>query len=227
MKAHRLILLLSFFIGVISLIFIILLPQTVKGFQIALAFIGSSFISFVLELPNYLSLRADNFNKLYFSLHNIKANASRLILSINTMFNDQIITDKFYEQIVQEILNFTNNLKAFDSNYYFLKKENTIIFGFICAISNAADNVKISSLKYSVAYWNKKKNINATEHIERNIAPNEMTNELRDILHNLETLIKLIDNHASYIFPKGRYKFWLIDDANLVNSNNNFYTNKK
>ena len=65
MKAHRNILFLSFFAGLISLLFVIILAQSTKGFQIALAFMGSSFISFLLELPNFISLRKENFNRLY------------------------------------------------------------------------------------------------------------------------------------------------------------------
>lgn len=222
MKAHRNILFLSFFAGLISLLFVIALAQSTKGFQIALAFMGSSFISFLLELPNFISLRKENFNRLYYSLYDIKANTSILKMNVNNILNSNIVTDKFYDQIVQNISNFTNNLRGFDPNYYFSKKRNAIISGTINSICNAFNNVNQSSLKYTANYYRKRLDNTINEGQDRNITPNEMVEELKSIFDNAEALINLINTQAQYIFSKAQYKFWLIDDAIITNTNNNF-----
>lgn len=222
MKAHRNILFLSFFAGLISLLFVIALAQSTKGFQIALAFMGSSFISFLLELPTFISLRKENFNRLYYSLYDIKANTSILKMNVNNVLNSNIVTDKFYDQIVQNISNSTNNLRGFDPNYYFSKKRNAVISGTINSICNAFNNVNQSSLKYTANYYRKKLDNTINEGQDRNITPNEMVEELKSIFDNAEALINLINTQAQYIFSKTQYKFWLIDDAIITNTNNNF-----
>lgn len=222
MKAHRNILFLSFFAGLISLLFVIVLAQSTKGFQIALAFMGSSFISFLLELPNFISLRKENFNRLYYSLYDIKANTSILKMNINGALKSNIVTDKFYDQIVQNISNSTNNLRGFDPNYYLSKRQNALISGTINSICNAFNNVNQSSLKYTANYYRKRLDNTINEGQDRNITPNEMIEELTSIFDNAEALINLINTQAQYIFSKTQYKFWLIDDAIITNTNNNF-----
>ena len=59
MKTHRNILIISFIIGIISLPFLIFLDKG-KIYEIMLALLTSSIISFLLELPNYFSLKNDN-----------------------------------------------------------------------------------------------------------------------------------------------------------------------
>lgn len=222
MKAHRNILFLSFFAGLISLLFVIALAQSTKGFQIALAFMGSSFISFLLEIPNFMSLRKENFNRLYYSLYDIKANTSILKMNVNNVLNSNIVTDKFYDQIVQNISNSTNNLRGFDPNYYLSKRRNALISGTIHSICNAFNNVNQSSLKYTANYYRKRLDNTINEGQDRNITPNEMIEELTSIFDNAEALINLINTQAQYIFSKTQYKFWLIDDAIITNTNNNF-----
>lgn len=222
MKAHRNILFLSFFAGLISLLFVIALAQSTKGFQIALAFMGSSFISFLLELPNFISLRKENFNRLYYSLYDIKANTSILKMNVNNVLNSNIVTDKFYDQIVQNISNSTNNLRGFDPNYYLSKRRNALISGTINSICNAFNNVNQSSLKYTANYYRKRLDNTINEGQDRNITPNEMIEELTSIFDNAEALMNLINTQAQYIFSKTQYKFWLIDDAIITNTNNNF-----
>lgn len=222
MKAHRNILFLSFFAGLISLLFVIALAQSTKGFQIALAFMGSSFISFLLELPNFISLRKENFNRLYYSLYDIKANTSILKMNVSNVLNSNIVTDKFYDQIVQNISNSTNNLRGFDPNYYLSKRQNALISGTINSICNAFNNVNQSSLKYTANYYRKRLDNTINEGQDRNITPNEMIEELTSIFDNAEALINLINTQAQYIFSKTQYKFWLIDDAIITNTNNNF-----
>ena len=64
MKTHRNILIISFIIGIVSLPFLFLLDKG-KLYEIMLALFTSSIISFLLELPNYFSLKSENDNKLY------------------------------------------------------------------------------------------------------------------------------------------------------------------
>lgn len=227
MKTHRNILFISLFVGVISLLFVIILPQSTKGFQISLAFMGSSLISFLLELPNYISIRKDNYNNLYYSLYDLKATASILNSNIIDIFDNNIVVDKFYEQSIQSLSISINNLRAFDPNYYFSKRKNAIVSGIITSICNAFNNVKLSSAKYSLTYAKKELDIFSIEGYSRSITPNEMKTDLNSILENSNFLIELINKHAYLLFSKNQYKYWLIDESNLNNFNNNFKITQK
>lgn len=143
-------------------------------------------------------------------------------MNVNSALNSNIVTDKFYDQIVQNISNSTNNLRGFDPNYYLSKRRNAVISGTINSICNAFNNVNQSSLKYTANYYHKRLDNTINEGQDRNITPNEMVEELKSIFDNAEALINLINTQAQYIFSKTQYKFWLIDDAIITNTNNNF-----
>lgn len=227
MKTHRIILIISLTTAVISLLFVITLSQSTKSFQIALAFLGSAFISFLLELPHYISIKRDNTNRLYYSLYDIKANTSILYMNTHDAMNNDIAVDKFYEQIIQNISFSVNNLRGFDPNYYFSKKRNAIVSGAINTIYNAFNNVNQSSLKYTVNYYRKRLNNTINEGQDRNVSPKEMIDELNIIIDNSKALINLIDTYAQQIFSKSQYSLWLIDDSIITNSNNNFKITQK
>ena len=89
-------------------------------------------------------------------------------------------------------------------------------------VLNAFNNVNQSSLKYTANYYHKRLDNTINEGQDRNITPNEMVEELKSIFDNAEALINLINTQAQYIFSKTQYKFWLIDDAIITNTNNNF-----
>ena len=226
MKVNRSILILSFFVGIVSLFFVIFLSKDTKEFQIALAFIGSSFISFLLELPNFISMKVNNLNMVYYTLQDIKASTSILIMSINDLLNNDIVIDKFYEQQIQKIETNVNNLKLFDHNYYLLRRNNTIMLNSINSIYGAFSNIKTSSLKYSVNYSTLGLS-NARKGQSRNIFSNEMANELMCIRENSEYLINLMNTQVKHIFTKTTYRRWLNDDAFLNNTNNSIKITQK
>ena len=108
MKTHRNIIIISFTIIALSLPFLIILDKG-KIYEIMLALFTSAVISFLLELPNYLTLKKVNKDKLYLSLLYAKSNALFLINNIKTLkTNNQTLFDKFYSQNVSDI---NNNLK--------------------------------------------------------------------------------------------------------------------
>lgn len=227
MKTHRNILKISFFIGFISLLLVIIFKKNSKEFQIALAFMGSSFISFLLELPKYISIKNEYKNRVYYALLDIKINATTLNASVNNMLNSSIVIDNFYTQLIQNISFSVNYLRSFDPDYYFLKKKNILMSKIISSVRSAFDNVNIATLNYSTKYSKKKLEININEKSDRNISPIEISDDLNIILEYSTQLINLINNYAIYIFSKIKYKLWLIDDATIINLNNNFKIIKK
>ena len=155
MKTHRNILKISFFIGFISLLLVIIFKKNSKEFQIALAFMGSSFISFLLELPKYISIKNEYKNRVYYALLDIKINATTLNASVNNMLNSSIVIDNFYTQLIQNISFSVNYLRSFDPDYYFLKKKNILMSKIISSVRSAFDNVNIATLNYSTKYSKK------------------------------------------------------------------------
>ena len=138
------------------------------------------------------------------------------------MLNSSIVIDNFYTQLIQNISFSVNYLRSFDPDYYFLKKKNILMSKIISSVRSAFDNVNIATLNYSTKYSKKKLEININEKSDRNISPIEISDGLNIILEYSTQLINLINNYAIYIFSKTKYKLWLIDDATIINLNNNF-----
>ena len=217
MKTHRIILIVSFIVSLISLLFVIILPDKYKSFQIALGLLGSSFIAFLLEIPNYYSLKKYNRNLLYLSLKDIKFNSYLYNNTINFIFSCDIVTDKFYEQDLQKILMNINNLKSFDIDYYFFKKKKNKIQNFIASTNNAFNNLHIASMKFSVNYSKNRLDSYEKTNKDRNITPHEMMEELNYIKDCSTSLIEHINKIVPIILSKDQYNNWLIDDSFIIN----------
>lgn len=227
MKTHRNILFISLTITIISLAFVIYLNQSEKFFQIALAFMGSAFISFMLELPNFVSLRQENANKLYYFLSELKTQTMLLKNNIShhlETFN--IINDKFYEQSIEKISFALNNLKTFDLNYHLLKKKNYITVNIFNNITNAYNNLNQAVMKFSIDFNKRKIEILKTENYDRHISPTELLESLNYISLMCSNLIETINLQAPLLLSKRQITQWSLDDLTIKNVINNFNINK-
>lgn len=228
MKVHRNILFISLLISIISLIFVINISTEEKLFQIALAFMGSSFISFMLEVPNYISLKQNNADKLYNSLFELKCNLNFFKNSIeNELDNYAIITDKFYEPFNTGIQLSLNSTKSFDQNFYFSKKKSKLVAKSFNNFNNAYNNLSQSFSLYGMAFYRKKINILETEKIDRSIAPSEMVNELMIIIKNCNTFLQIIEDEIPIVLSKKKLNNWIVDNASILNNNENFKISQK
>lgn len=183
MKPHRNILIISFIIGIISLPFLIFLDKG-KIYEIMLALLTSSIISFLLELPNYFSLKNDNKSKLYASLYSAKSHAYFLINDIENMKDNNIsLIDKFYSQNVNNINIDLNILETYDKDYYFLKSKNEHISYLKRNLRSSWQNINLASLKFSISFAKLK-----MEKIQKNenemIFITEIENEIVNFLFN-------------------------------------------
>ncbi|MBQ3511165.1 MAG: hypothetical protein IJA30_02575 [Bacilli bacterium] len=228
MKTHRNILFISFVITIISLAFVIYLDQTEKGFQIALAFMGSSFISFMLELPNFISLRQENTNKLYYFLSELKTQT--MLLKNNTNHHLETfnyINDKYYEKSMEKILYALNNLKTFDLNFYTLKKKNQIVINIFNNITNSYNNLNQAVMKFPIDFNKRKIEILEIEKCDRNISSKELSESLNCISNMCNNLIETIDLQVSILLSKRQMVQWNLDELTIKNVINNFNIDKK
>lgn len=223
MKTHRNILFISITITIISLIFVIILNTDGKCFQITLAFMGSSFISFLLELPNYISLKEENNNKLYYYLNEVKNQSSLLKNSIeNALKAYNSITDKFYDQNIEKISISLYQLKTFDPNYHLTKKKNYQVFNIFNIITNSFNNLDQSTRKFKMDFNKKKIEILTIEKKDRNISPIELSNSLKCMIEMCTNLINTTNKQASLLLSKRKMIQWNIDDMILQNVINSF-----
>lgn len=198
MKTHRNILLISLIITFISFAFVIYLDKDDKFFQIALTLMGSSFISFMLELPNYISLRHENVNKLFYFLNELKNQTMLFKNSINSLIkNYDIVNDKFYEKSMEKILFALNNLKTF-----ILKKKNNIVANVFTNITNSYNNLNQTVMKFPIDFAKRKIEILETESTDRNISPNELINSLDGITTMCDNLIETINQQVPILLSK-------------------------
>ena len=222
MKAHRYILIISFMISIISFVVILLIPDNGKLFQIFLAFLGSSFISFMLELPVYLLHNSNNSNLLYYSLLDLKANTSVFINIINNTTNkSQLVSDKFYETFVNPISFALNNYRFLDSGFFILKKKVLLYSKSFNNLTNALSNLKQSSYTFDISFYNKK--INKLQNKENvTITSKEMIKEYMLLKDSCENIIKIIDDSALCLLSKRKYKEWIIDSEAIINNKQNY-----
>lgn len=217
MKTHRNILIISFIIGIISLPFLLFLDKG-KIYEIMLALLTSSIISFLLELPNYFSLKHDNKSKLYASLYSAKSHAYFLINNIQDLKNNNIpLFDKFYSQNINSINMDLNILEMYDKDYYFFKSRNEKISYLKRNLRSSWQNINLASLKFSISFTKLK-----MEKIQKN--ENEMIfipdieNEINLILEACKKFIKAIDDTASLLFTKKQLDNWISDNIVLENN---------
>ncbi len=225
MKTHRNILIISFIIGVITLPFLFLLNNG-KTYEIMLALFTSSFISFLLELPNYFSLKKENDYKLYSSLFWAKAQASILINNIeNIKSNNSSLFDKFYFQNVNDMSLNLNIVRSFDEDYYFSKSKNEKIFLLKNGLYNAWQNINFAALHFS-ATFSKLRTKKVKDRQADIISAIEIENELDLIVEACKSFMKTIDKITLIIFTKKQLEKWNIDNIALENNKINTKVNK-
>lgn len=225
MKTHRNILIISFFIGLITLPFLFLLNDG-KTYEIMLALFTSSFISFLLELPNYFSLKKENDYKLYSSLFWAKSQASILINNIeNIKSNNSSLFDKFYFQNVNDMNLNLNIVRSFDEDYYFSKSKNEKIVLLKNELYNSWQNVNLATLHFSVNFSQIR--IKKTKDGKVDIVSAiEIENELDLIVESCKNFMKTIDKITLIIFTKKQLEKWNIDNIALENNKINTKVNK-
>lgn len=223
MKTHRNILIISVIITLACLGFVIYYEQDNKPFQIALAFMGGSVVSFLLEIPNFTSLKNENNLKLYGSLLDLKSQAMLFNHNIHSILKYYDSIDiNFHDNFISKLLFTLNSLKSFDSNFYFQKKRNQIVSQAINNIENAYNNVKQATMKYGINFSRKKMEIYSVEKKERSINPNELAYSLNLISDMCNNLIETIDYQASLLFSKKELIKWKLNDSTLITAINKF-----
>lgn len=217
MKTHRNILIISFIIGIISLPFLIFLDKG-KIYEIMLALLTSSIISFLLELPNYFSLKNDNKSKLYASLYSAKSHAYFLINNIENMKDNNIsLFDKFYSQNVNNISIDLNILETYDKDYYFFKSKNEQISYLKRNLRSSWQNINLASLKFSISFAKLKMEKIQNNENEMIFIP-EIENEINLILEVCKKFMKAIDDTTSLVFTKKQLENWISDNIVLENN---------
>lgn len=220
MKTHRNILILSFLIFMISLILTLILSQYDKSFQIVLSCFGSSFIAFVLELPNYISLKNENKNKLYYSLTEIKNQILLFENGIRDQYKYNSINVNFFVGYTNKIAGALNILKSFDLNYYFFRNKNTKVTAFINSINNSYSNLHLSTLKFNVSLTQKQYN-HALENDNILVTVNEVNNELNLINNMCDELLSILDETADILLNKKQKNDWIINNQEIQTTINN------
>lgn len=218
MKTHRSILMISLVASIISFMSILFFKSNTKIFQIMLALMGSSFISFLLEIPNYYSLQQENLNKLYYSLFDLKFRLSLFKNMIERYLNENsIIGEKFYEQNLQSIINNIDTLRNIDKNLYFHKKKNLFNMNVLSSLENAYYNLNQECLKYTTNYIQ----YQIQNQVFVNLNSSELSQQLNLILNDISSFTNIIEKEAPLILPNDLSKKWIIDDSIIVNTNNN------
>lgn len=218
MKTHRLILIISIVVAFISLPFLIIFDNG-KIYELALALLSSSIISFLLELPNYYSLKNENKQKIYNSLLYAKINANYLVNNIeNIKKSNMPLFDKFYTENVNTILMNLYNLDTYDTNYYIRKNKNENIKYIKSNLRSAWNNINLASLHYSIDF-NKLQLIKIQNNTPNYVYYVELEDDIKLIVDACENFINDINTAAKLTLTKKQFEIWNID--NMVLSNNN------
>ena len=223
MKTHRNILIISVIITLACLGFVIYYEQDNKLFQIALAFMGGSVVSFLLEIPNYFSLKNENNLKFYGSLLELKTQSMLLNHNIQSLLSYYDSIDiNFHENIINKLSLLLSKLKEFDSNYYFQKKKNQIVNQAFGNIERTYNNLNQATMKFRINFSRKKMEILSVEKNDRSISPKELEYSLNLISDMCNNLIETIDYQATLLLTKKELIKWKLDDSTLITAINKF-----
>ena len=222
MKTHRSILFLSFTLGIISFIIVIFTCKDSKIFQIFLGLMGSSIVAGLLEIPNYISFREENENRIFSSLLNIKIQLIVIENTINKIIKTNGIITKSICDYPNQIINANmNTIYYFDRNYYLKKSKKNECKDALSSIDKAYNSFISLYSNYFIHYNEQLIEIIKKEDKERNIVANEMIDDLNELLDNSKLFYSLIDNEIKKILPKKIIKKWEEEEKRLQNYRNN------
>ena len=220
MKTHRRIIIISLIASVLSFIAILFFEQESRTFQIFMGLMGSALVTFLVEIPNYLSIKEENENKLYYSLLNIKIQIIVLENSINGLINsNSILNEKICDRIIQFISIYLNNLNSFDSNYYMWKKKRECMQEKIIRINNIFSELEQFSYLFESAYITKRIQIIEKEGKNRNVMSNEMLDELNTLLKKWENYYKVVNEIGNSCFSGKLKKQWENNEIEIKKRN--------
>lgn len=226
MKTCRIILFLSLITTIVSLLIVIFFPQGIVH-EIFLAFMGSAFISCMLEIPNYYNMKSENKRRLYASLYSIKVHSTQLRNIIDNCINtNSIVVANMNEALLNQIIYDISILQSVDSNLFFHKKRK-YLFSIINDI-----NIKKNNLQLAIIDYEMKHNLILIElnknspTIINNITANLIENDLSFISKMCNELIKGIDTESSLTFTQIMQSQWVIDSQAINNMTSRYKKDK-
>ena len=229
MKTRKNILVISLFVSIISFVCILFLNDDSKAFQIMLAFMGSAFVAFLLEIPNYINLRKDHFSKLYWSLWWLKSHLTILNNTIENVLNsnDNIHQD-FYVQSLNQINNDLYTLQNFDTDYYTSKTKKEECSYIIDNIRDKFNTLVSETSSYSIAYVKKKIELIQNNSITNNyniLSAEIMKKELTNISSFCVSYIESLDKQVEIIFSKKQFNKWKLTSEKINHMTETFKNN--
>lgn len=230
MKTHKYILGISLLVTIVSFVFVIFSSDGSKLFQIMLAFMGSAFVAFLLEIPNYISLKKENKNKIYGSLFWLKSHLTMLNNTIEKVLEDnKYIPQFFYNQSINQINSDLFVLSSFDLNYYMTKSKRELCSSVINDLTYKVYNLTSITTKYSISYGEKKialiQKQKYTPNMDDNILPEMMRDELTEISSLCLSYIKYIDAQVKKLFSDKQHNMWELDDKKIKEMTETFKSN--
>lgn len=224
MKTHRRIIIISLIASIVSFIFILFLKQDSKVFQIFMGLMGSALVTFLVEIPNYLSIKEENENKLYYSLLNIKIQIIVLEKSINDLINNNsIVSERMYDRTIQIISLYLNTLNGFDRNYYISESMKKCIQDKIVLINNTFSRFLQSSYLFDSVYLEKRIAVIEKTKKDRNIMANEMLDELNKLIEICEDYYKILNEAGNNCLLGKLKEQWENDEIKLKRNKSNSY----
>lgn len=226
MNTRRVVLFISSIITIISLLIVLYFSEGIVH-DIFLAFMGSAFVSFMLEIPNYYNMNTENKRKLYGSLYSMKVHATQLKNIIENYINtNSNVAANINEPLLNQIIYDLSILQSVDSYLFFYKKRK-YLFSIINDISIKKDNLNMAIIDYEIKHntvlIELNKNSNNTIY---NINAFLVGTELSFIIKNCEELIKGIDNEISLVFTKNMKSQWTIDNQSINNMTSRYKKEK-
>lgn len=228
MKTCRIILVLSLFITIISLFAVLIIFEGLIN-NIFLAFMGSSFVSFLLEIPNYFKMKSENSDRLYGSLYSIKVHAKQLKNIIENLINtNSNVVINMNEALLNQIIIDFSVLQSVDS-FLFLGIKKKYLSDIIIDINIKKDNLQSSIIDYEIAYnyilveLNKN---NISNNIITIIPANMVEKNLLFVSKMCEELIEGINDQCELIFTKKMKSKWIIGNQTISNMTARFKKDK-
>lgn len=222
MKTHRIILCITLCLFLICVLFIIIFTQE-RIFNISLAIMGSSFVSFIVELPNYYNAKNITKNNLYCSIFVLKSNTSMIINSTNKILeNNEIINDKLFGQFLPEINNNIYLLRSIDQDYFVSKNKKKKMSDGIQNIFSSYLNLDMTIKKYNVEYYRFKLKTYEKDKLGRNLKAEDLQNHLNLVNEMCLSLIETINTNSQFFLNKKQKKQWILDNEIIINNEKKF-----
>ena len=184
-------------------------------YSISLAFIPSTMVPLLIELPNMVKYKNDQINALFQYIIDFRKNALLIEYNIDKYINNNAyMLENMFDSFISKLHTISNYVGMIDKNIFISKNKNDLLNNYALLLNTIITNLDICSKKLNVSITGIKYNkIVELKDINPEIYAKDVKNELEEIKSICITINETCNNIADNFFNKktlSEYQYMLM-----------------